>query len=138
MKEQGAVIGGEGNGGVILPEVHYGRDAPVAAALALQRLLEFGGPISELYSSLPQYVIAKKKNEIGDSNPDTILEKVKSNHKEEEISAIDGVKILREKSWIHLRRSNTEPIIRVYAEAPTKSEAQLLANSFLDEILENI
>ncbi len=138
MREEEAVIGGEGNGGVILPDIHYGRDAPIAAAIALQHLLEFGGPISELRQSLPQYVIAKMKMDIGDSDPDRILEQVKSAHEGEEISLIDGVKILREKSWIHLRKSNTEPIIRVYAEAQTGSEAESLADLFLLEISSNL
>jgi phosphomannomutase len=138
MREEEAVIGGEGNGGVILPDIHYGRDAPIAAAIALQHLLEFGGPISELRQNLPQYVIAKKKMDIGDSDPDRILEQVKSAHEGEEISLIDGVKILREKSWIHLRKSNTEPIIRVYAEAQTGAEAGSLADLFLSEISSNL
>ncbi len=138
MREEEAVIGGEGNGGVILPDIHYGRDAPIAAAIALQHLLEFGGPISELRQSLPQYVIAKMKMDIGDSDPDRILEQVKSAHEGEEISLIDGVKILREKSWIHLRKSNTEPIIRVYAEAQTGAEAESLADLFLLEISSNL
>ncbi|MEE9168514.1 MAG: phosphoglucosamine mutase [bacterium] len=138
MREEEAVIGGEGNGGVILPDIHYGRDAPIAAAIALQHLLEFGGPISELRQSLPQYVIAKMKMDIGDSDPDRILEQVKSAHEGEEISLIDGVKILREKSWIHLRKSNTEPIIRVYAEAQTGAEAESLADLFLSEISSNL
>ena len=134
IREVGAVIGGEGNGGVILPDVHLGRDAPVAAALTLQHLLEFGGPISALHKSLPQYVIVKKKVEIGRSNPDEILERVREKHSDADIDLTDGVKLLFEKSWVHLRKSNTEPIIRVIAEAPTREEASALADRFLGEV----
>lgn len=136
MRELNAVIGGEGNGGVILPDVHLGRDAPIAAAIALQHLLEFGGTISSLHQSLPQYAMAKKKVEIGSAQPDAVLEKIKENHRDEQFDFTDGVKILREKSWVHLRKSNTEPIIRVYAEAETREQAESLANIFFEELLQ--
>ncbi len=134
MKEVGAVIGGEGNGGVILPEVHLGRDAPVAIALTLQQLLEFGGSISELHKSLPQFKMTKKKIEIGQSNPDDILKKMKERHANDRINIEDGLKILFDDRWVHLRKSNTEPIIRVYSEAPTAEEAETLANEIIKEM----
>jgi len=134
IREENAVIGGEGNGGVILPDIHLGRDAPIAAALTLQHLLEYGGPISQLRQSLPQYVIVKKKIEIGQTDPDQILEEIKKNHSNENLDLIDGVKINREKSWIQLRKSNTEPIIRVFAEAPTKAEAEAESITIFSEI----
>jgi len=134
MKEINAVIGGEGNGGVILPNIHLGRDAPVAIVLTLQHITETGGTISELWKSLPQYVMTKKKIDIGSSNPDEILEKIKDAHSHEKLNLIDGIKIERPTSWVHIRKSNTEPIIRVIAEAKTKKESEELCNSFLKEI----
>ena len=134
MKEVDAVIGGEGNGGVILPEVHLGRDAPVAIALTLQQLLEFGGSISELHKSLPQFKMKKKKIEIGQSDPDDILKKMKERHANDRINIEDGLKILFNDRWVHLRKSNTEPIIRVYSEAPTADEAETLANEIIKEM----
>ena len=136
MREVNAVIGGEGNGGVILPDIHLGRDAPIAAAITLQHLLEFGGTISALRQSLPQYVMAKKKVEVGKTDTDSILTRIYENHSHEQIDLTDGIKIIWEKSWVQLRKSNTEPIIRVYAEAETKIQAESLANSFLDELLQ--
>ena len=134
IRAEGAVIGGEGNGGVILPDIHLGRDAPVAAALTLQHLLEFGGPVSALHSSLPQYVIVKRKVDIGRIHPDAVLERLRESHAEETLDLTDGVKVLRERSWVHLRKSNTEPVIRIIAEAPTREEAEALSDSFLAEI----
>ncbi len=134
IREEHAVIGGEGNGGVILPDVHLGRDAPVAVALTLQHLLEFGKPISELRAGLPQYVIVKKKIKIGRSNPDEILAGIKENHEYEQLDLIDGVKINREKSWLQLRKSNTEPIIRVFAEAPTREQAEAESSELFAEV----
>jgi len=134
MKDVQAVIGGEGNGGVILPEVHLGRDAPVAIALTLQQLVEFGGTISELHGSLPQFKMVKKKIQIGGTNPDEILDKMKERHKDENLNTEDGLKIVGENRWVHLRKSNTEPIIRVYSEAPTAEEAEKLADGIIKEI----
>ena len=134
MQEVGAVIGGEGNGGVILPDVHLGRDAPVAIALTLQQLVEYDGPISELHRSLPQFRMVKKRIEIGQEDPDAILQKMKSRHEKDHINTEDGLKILFENRWVHLRKSNTEPIIRVYAEAPTEEQAERLADDILNEI----
>ncbi|MCX7985158.1 MAG: phosphoglucosamine mutase [Bacteroidetes bacterium] len=124
MKETQAVIGGEGSGGVILPDVHYGRDALVGIALILQYLLEFGQPLSTLKASLPTYSITKHKIELGRLNADTVLQRVIDCYRKRgTLSTDDGVKIDFECSWLHLRKSNTEPIIRIIAEAPTATEA---------------
>ncbi len=135
MKECGALIGGEGNGGVIYPALHYGRDAMVGVALFLTNLAYKKVKMTELLATYPQYVIAKNKIELSDSALiDTILEKVKSVYAAEDINTIDGVKISFEsrKEWVHLRRSNTEPIIRIYAEAATKESADALAQQIID------
>ncbi|APF19960.1 phosphoglucomutase/phosphomannomutase alpha/beta/alpha domain I [Caldithrix abyssi DSM 13497] len=134
MKEIDALIGGEGNGGVILPEVHLGRDAPVAVALTLQALLEHGGTMKELKASLPQYEMVKKKVSIEGLNPDEIIERLKEKYKDQEINTLDGLKIDFDDRWVHLRKSNTEPIMRVIAEAPTLKEAEELADRFMKEI----
>ena len=134
MKEIDAVIGGEGNGGVILPEVHVGRDAPVAVALTLQALLEHGGTMKELKASLPQYEMVKKKVSVAGLDPDGILQALQEKYKDHEINTLDGLKIDFERSWVHLRKSNTEPILRVIAEAPTREEAEALAERFIKEI----
>jgi phosphomannomutase len=134
MREEQAVIGGEGNGGVILPEVHLGRDAPVAAALTLQHLMESGKRLSELHASLPQYRMVKMKVELGEVSPDEIITKLVEKHSSTEADFTDGVKFLFDRSWVHLRKSNTEPIIRVMAEAPTAEEAHQLARRFRNEI----
>ncbi len=134
MKEIGAVIGGEGNGGVILPDIHLGRDAPVAIALTLQYLIETDKTISELWKSLPQYVMTKKKIEIGNSNPDRIIVRIKEAHSHERLNLIDGIKIERPDSWVHIRKSNTEPIIRIIAEAKTKEESEDICDNFFKEI----
>ncbi len=126
MHEVGALIGGEGNGGVIYPESHYGRDAMVGVALFLSHLAHKGCSVSELKASLPQYYIAKNRIELSDSSLiEKILESLKEHFKSEKINTIDGVKIDFEKSrsWVHLRKSNTEPIIRVYSEAPNEDAA---------------
>jgi len=134
MAACGAVIGGEGNGGVILPDLHLGRDAPVAIALTLQHLLEFGGSMSDLFLSLPQYHIVKHKVDIEGLDPDKILEKIAEKHKDNKINLLDGLKIDDENRWVHLRKSNTEPIIRVMAEAPTADQADRLAETYLTQI----
>ncbi len=136
MKEITSTIGGEGNGGVILGDVHYGRDSLVAVALTLQHLAEFGGKISELHKSLPQFSICKKKIELGAINPDAVLEKIAELFKNETLDFTDGLKICRENSWVHLRKSNTEPIVRVITEAPTSEEAENLADEFVKLALE--
>ena len=135
MKECGALIGGEGNGGVIYPALHYGRDAMVGVALFLTNLAYKKMKVSELQASYPQYVIAKNKIELSDKGLiDRILDEVKAAYSAEDINTIDGVKISFEarKEWIHLRRSNTEPIIRIYAEAATKEAADALAQQIID------
>lgn len=128
MKECGAIIGGEGNGGVIYPEAHYGRDALVGVALFLTLLAKSGKKVSELKKEYPAYAIAKNKVELTpDIDVDAILESMKEKYSDERITDIDGVKIDFPTSWVHLRKSNTEPIIRIYAEAPTMAEAEKLA-----------
>lgn len=128
MKETGAVIGGEGNGGVIYPELHYGRDALVGVALFLTLLAKEGKKVSELKATYPQYTIAKNKIELTpEINVDAILEAVKEKFSNEKITDIDGVKIDFSDSWVHLRKSNTEPIIRIYSEASTMERANQLA-----------
>ncbi|MGH7492501.1 MAG: phosphoglucosamine mutase [bacterium] len=127
MRETGAVIGGEGNGGVILPEVHLGRDAMAGSALVLQHLANFGGPLSELHASLPQYVMCRHKIELEDRGQvNKILPKILARYAGERIDTLDGVKILRDKSWVQVRASNTEPIMRIMAEAPTAGAAEKL------------
>ncbi len=129
MHEVGALIGGEGNGGVIYPESHCGRDAMVGVALFLSHLAHRNCSVSELKASLPQYFIAKNRIDLSDSSLiEKILEALKEHFKSEKINTIDGVKIDFEASrrWVHLRKSNTEPIIRVYSEAPTQEDAEKL------------
>ena len=135
MKECGAVIGGEGNGGVIYPALHYGRDAMVGVALFLTNLAYKKMKVSELRATYPEYVIAKNKIELSDSALiDKILDAVKVEYASEDINTIDGVKISFEakREWVHLRRSNTEPIIRIYAEAATQEAADALAQQIID------
>lgn len=128
MKRVGAVIGGEGNGGVIYPPAHYGRDALVGVALFLTLLAKSGKKVSELKAGYPQYSIAKNKIELTpDIDVDAILEAVKRRYAAERITDIDGVKIDFADSWVHLRKSNTEPIIRIYSEAATMEAAESLA-----------
>lgn len=129
MKETGAIIGGEGNGGVIYPELHYGRDALVGVALFLTMMAKTGKNVTEIKESLPHYEIAKNKIELTpDIDVDAILAAVKAHFAKEEVNDIDGVKIDFKDSWVHLRKSNTEPIIRIYSEAATMAEADKLAD----------
>ncbi|MDE5552470.1 MAG: phosphoglucosamine mutase, partial [Muribaculaceae bacterium] len=128
MKQTGAIIGGEGNGGVIYPELHYGRDALVGVALFLSLLARSGKKMTELKAGYPQYAIAKNKVTLTpDTDVDAILNAVKEHFKDEQICDIDGVKIDFPDSWVHLRKSNTEPIIRIYSEASTMEKADELA-----------
>jgi phosphomannomutase len=132
MREIGAVIGGEGNGGVILPEVHLGRDALAGCALILQHLANFGGPLSELHASLPQYVMCRRKIELHDRGQiNRILPKILARYAHEKIDTLDGVKILRERSWVQVRASNTEPIMRIMAEAPSAGAAEKLCEELI-------
>lgn len=136
MKQVGAVIGGEGNGGVIYPESHYGRDALVGIALFLSSLAKKGGKVSELRTTFPEYFIAKNRVDLTpDTDVDAILQRVKEQfiaNPDVQVNDIDGVKIDFADRWVHLRKSNTEPIIRIYSEAATMEEAEQLAKQFLD------
>ena len=135
MKETNAIIGGEGNGGIIYPELHYGRDALVGVALFLTLMAKSGKKVSEIKRDLPQYAIAKNKIELTpDIDIDALLDKVKERFANEEITDIDGVKIDFPDSWVHLRKSNTEPIIRIYSEAETLDKANELAQSIMQII----
>ncbi len=137
MKETNAIIGGEGNGGIIYPELHYGRDALVGIALFLTHLAKFDKPASALRASYPNYVISKNKIELTpDLNVDKILEAMKEKYKDQPHSTIDGVKIEFDNEWVHLRKSNTEPIIRIYAESTSGENANKLANRIMTEIVE--
>ena len=132
MKEVGAVIGGEGNGGVIYPASHYGRDALVGIALFLSSLAQKGITASQLRSTLPNYFIAKNRIDLQPTTDvDAILEKVKELYKDQQINDVDGVKIDFPDCWVHLRKSNTEPIIRVYSEAATMEEADQLGKQIM-------
>jgi phosphomannomutase len=137
MKETNAIIGGEGNGGVIYPESHYGRDALVGIALFLTHLAKFNQPISALRKSYPEYFISKNKITLtADMDIDNLLKQVEERYKNQPYSTIDGLKIEFDKQWVHLRRSNTEPIIRIYSEAASEAEAEALAKKIMDDINE--
>lgn len=139
MKNQNAVIGGEGNGGIIYPELHYGRDALVGIALFLTHLAKTGKKCSELRATYPQYTISKNKIELTpEIDVDKLLIKMKEVYASEKINDVDGVKIDFEEGWVHLRKSNTEPIIRIYAEGATTENANNLAQSVITKIKENI
>ncbi|WP_010256385.1 phosphoglucosamine mutase [Myroides injenensis] len=135
MKETNAVIGGEGNGGIIYPEIHYGRDSLVGVALFLTYLAKQDKTVAELRASFPQYYMSKNKIELTPKlNVDMILEQIAENYSNQEVSTIDGVKIDFPTSWVHLRKSNTEPIIRIYTEAPTQEDADGLAGRMMEEL----
>ena len=138
MKEVNAVIGGEGNGGIIYPELHYGRDALVGVGLFLTYLCESQCTCSELKSKFPLYYMSKNKIELDPStNVDEILANIADKFKNEQVTTVDGVKIDFEEGWVHLRKSNTEPIIRVYSEGKSEAEAERLAQMMLDEAMGN-
>ncbi len=134
MREVNAVVGGEGNGGVILPEIHLGRDAPVAVALILQFLAEFGGTITELKQTLPQYYILKDKAPIGNIDPEIIIEHFAEKYHDQQLDFTDGLRIDRPDSWIHFRKSNTEPIMRIIVEARTPEIAWRILQELKGEI----
>jgi phosphomannomutase len=135
MKETNAVIGGEGNGGIIYPESHYGRDALVGIALFLSHLAEKKCSVSALRDSYPKYIISKNKIELTPAiNVDQLLEKMISAYSTNEIDTTDGVKIYFDKEWVHLRKSNTEPIIRIYSESQNKEKAEELAQNIISQI----
>ena len=135
MKRVGAIIGGEGNGGIIYPELHYGRDALVGVALFLSLLAERGGSVQQLRESYPAYFMSKNKIQLTEQiNPDQILKAMEQKYAHEQTTTIDGLKIDFSESWVHLRKSNTEPIIRIYTEAKSQKEADELAQRFIQEI----
>lgn len=139
MKETKAIIGGEGNGGVILPEIHYGRDALVGIALFLSHLAKYGKTTSMLRSSYPDYIISKNKIELTpEIDIDSILEGIQVKYKKQPINTVDGVKIEFDKDWVHLRKSNTEPIIRIYSESELQATADNLAKKIMMDIREFI
>ena len=135
MKEVGAIIGGEGNGGVIYPELHYGRDALVGTALFLTHLAKCGMTMTQLRATYPAYYASKNKIELTPAiDVDKVLREIKARYAGEKVNDIDGVKIDFAENWVHLRKSNTEPIIRVYTEAKSMEEADALAQRFIGEI----
>jgi phosphomannomutase len=135
MKAVDAVIGGEGNGGIIDPELHYGRDALIGIALFLSHLAKFGKSIKELRNTYPNYIISKNKIELSaDVNLKDVLEKIKEKYKNQPINTEDGVKIEFDKDWVHLRGSNTEPIIRIYAESCSETMADNIAKRIMQDI----
>lgn len=135
MKETNAVIGGEGNGGVIYPELHYGRDALVGIALFLSYLAKAGKSCSNLRDSYPKYAISKNKVELTeDIDVDKILKEITNRYKNQKLNTEDGVKIEFEKEWVHLRKSNTEPIIRIYSESDSEVKAENLAKKIMNDI----
>ena len=137
MKEMNAIIGGEGNGGVIFPELHYGRDAMVGIALFLTHLAKYGKSCSMLRSRYPNYHISKNKIELtAEINTDLILEAISEKYNKQPINKIDGVKIEFEREWVHLRKSNTEPIIRIYSESEYETTADNLAEKIITDIKE--
>ena len=138
MKEVDAVLGGEGNGGVILPDLHYGRDALAGTALILQHLADSGRSLGDLHDDLPHYAMAKENLPLPDVAPDRLLAALAEQYEGEDQSTIDGLKINFDASWVHMRPSNTEPILRVYTEAETEEEAQTLAARFRGELQELI
>lgn len=135
MKATNAIIGGEGNGGIIYPEIHYGRDSIVGVALFLTHLSNLDMTVAELRASYPQYYMSKNKIELTPKlNVDMILEQIAENYSDQDVSTIDGVKIDFPTSWVHLRKSNTEPIIRIYTEAGTQEDADSLAIRMIEEL----
>ena len=134
MQNRAAVIGGEGNGGVINPDLHYGRDALVGAAMILQHLANLGISASEYRGRLPHYEISKNKIQLDGLNPNEVISRLEQQFSQYQLSAIDGLKIDFDDGWVHLRKSNTEPILRVYAEARSTERAQELASFVMEEI----
>lgn len=135
MKRTDALIGGEGNGGIIYPELHYGRDALVGIALFLSHLVKSGKSCSELRATYPDYFMAKKKLQLTpDLNVDLLLEKFEQLNQDQKVTTVDGVKVDYENSWVHLRKSNTEPIIRIYTEAKSQEEADELADKVIADL----
>jgi phosphomannomutase len=137
MKETGAIIGGEGNGGIIYPELHYGRDALVGIALFLSHLAKYGHSVSRMRSEFPNYFISKNKLELdAGTDVDGILMAVRNKYAKQPASTIDGVRLEFDNQWVHLRKSNTEPIIRVYSEADNPVTADAIASKIMADIKE--
>ena len=137
MKANNALIGGEGNGGIILPALHYGRDALVGIALFLSHLAKQNKTCSQLRASYPNYFISKNKISLTEGlDIDALLKKVEEKYKSQPINTVDGLKIEFDKEWVHLRRSNTEPIIRIYSEGQSETTAETLAHKIMDDIRE--
>jgi len=133
MKEFNADIGGEGNGGVIYPKTHYGRDALVGIAMVLSLLAESDSSLSEIKKELPQYFISKNKITFNEDF-NLLVDKFKKEYIDHNIITIDGIKIEKKNSWFHIRKSNTEPVVRIYAEADSSEKANLLANEVIEKI----
>ena len=129
MKEVGAVLGGEGNGGVILPESHYGRDSLVGTSMFLNRMAQDTRTVSEIFQSMPQFIMVKDKIELGSVDPQTALDKIEAAYPDVDSDKTDGLKLIWENSWVHIRKSNTEPIIRIYAEASSEDKVHKLVDS---------
>lgn len=139
MKATNAIIGGEGNGGVILPEIHYGRDALVGVAIFLTHLAKSGKTTMQLRQSYPNYHISKNKIELTPQiDVDKVLESMKNKYAQQPVNTVDGVKIEFDKEWVHLRKSNTEPIIRIYSESQNNETADALAQKIIEDIKEII
>lgn len=139
MKEVGAVIGGEGNGGIIVPDFHYGRDALIGIALFLTQLSQSGKTVKQLRSSYPDYFISKNKIELnGDANLNNVFDKLKEKYKSNPINTIDGLRIEFDNDWVHLRPSNTEPIIRIIAESNFETTANNIASKLIRDIQESL
>jgi phosphomannomutase len=136
MKEVSAVIGGEGSGGVIYPALHYGRDALVGIAITLQHLLEFGGTLAEMKAALPAYFISKKRIDLVNVNPDDVIKVLVNRYSKENINTEDGLRIDFPDHWVHFRKSNTEPIIRIITEANMQAEADNLSGKYYQGIKE--
>ena len=134
MKEVDAIIGGEGSGGVIYPELHYGRDALVGIAITLQHLLDFGGTITELRNSLPSYFYAKKRIDLLGVKPDEVIAELIEKYKNQSINTEDGLRIDFPDHWVHFRKSNTEPIIRIITEAKTQDVSESYSQKYYNEI----
>ena len=134
MKEVNAVIGGEGSGGVIYPELHYGRDALVGIAFTLQYLTDCGKKLSEIKNDLPKYFIAKKKIDLENVSPDDVVNKMIEKYSNEKINTEDGLRIDFADHWVHFRKSNTEPIIRIITESKSQNHSEELSNKYFEEI----
>jgi phosphomannomutase len=135
MQQKDAVIGGEGNGGVINPDLHYGRDSLAGTAMILQLLAERNISLAEYKRSLPSYFMSKSKIELDGLDGDAILQKAEEIFEDEEFNTTDGIKIDFEDGWVHLRKSNTEPIIRLYSEGTTPEKAKELANMVQQKVI---